>query len=142
QTLPIFVVASTTGSSFFKIAVSGSTTLSTLGTGIVRSVGGELNIGAIVLSSASDVSGTLGIINGGTGTTTAGSAGTVAYYDGSTLRSTFAGTTGQLLQSNGSGAPTFVSTSTLGLGSVNDINNVSTGTAGNIFNISTTTNSL
>src|SRR6185295_7184530 len=126
QVLPIFQVASTTGSSFFKIAVNGSTTLSSLGTGPVRAVGGELNIGAITLSGT-DVTGILPVANGGTnsstlgttlvgfvsndtnvtgsianntltlgwtgvlavnrggiGTSTAGSAGTVAYYDGTT----------------------------------------------------------
>jgi hypothetical protein len=56
QTLPIFVVASTSGSSFFKVAVNGSTTLSSLGTGLVRSSAGSLYNGLVDISSDTNLS--------------------------------------------------------------------------------------
>jgi hypothetical protein len=55
----------------------------------------------------------LGVASGGSGTTTPGLAGTVAYWDGSILRSTGQGSANQVLISNGSGAPSFVSTTTI-----------------------------
>ncbi|HVY68164.1 MAG TPA: hypothetical protein VHA30_04705, partial [Patescibacteria group bacterium] len=65
-----FRIASSSGSSLFTVAVNGSTTIASLGTGIVRSSSGSLYNGAIALGSA-DVSGILGIANGGTGISTA-----------------------------------------------------------------------
>ncbi len=57
--------------------------------------------------------GTLAVSRGGTGTSTIGSAGSIAYSDGSTFRFNQAGTAGNFLMSNGSGQPTWTSTSTL-----------------------------
>ena len=55
-----------------------------------------------------EVSGTLGVANGGTGNTVIGGAGTVAYSDGAKITYSAAGTAGQVLQSNGAGAPTWL----------------------------------
>lgn len=68
--LDIFRVASSTNIALLTVAANGSTTISSLGTGIVRSSLGSLFNGAIALAS-SDVSGILGVSNGGTGTSTA-----------------------------------------------------------------------
>jgi hypothetical protein len=53
------------------------------------------------------VSGTLPIANGGTNSTTTPTAGGVAYGTGSAYAITSAGTSGQVLTSNGTSAPTF-----------------------------------
>lgn len=58
------------------------------------------------------VSGTLPIANGGTNTTATPTNGGVAYGTGSAVAYTAAGTSGQFLQSNGSAAPTWVSSPT------------------------------
>ncbi|HVY67422.1 MAG TPA: hypothetical protein VHA30_00785, partial [Patescibacteria group bacterium] len=52
-----------------SLTVSGSTTIGSLGTGVVRSAGGSLFTGGVDLGS-SDVSGVLAPANGGTGTST------------------------------------------------------------------------
>src|ERR1039458_4974742 len=81
--------------------------------------GTDANI-TLTVSSAGGVhtftpgfTGQLSVSRGGTGTSTAGSAGSVAYWDGSILRSTLAGSQGQFLMSNGINAPSFTSTTTL-----------------------------
>ena len=56
---------------------------------------------------------TLPVASGGTGSTSVGAAGTVAYSDGTKLTETAVGIAGQVLQSNGSGAPGFVSVNSL-----------------------------
>jgi hypothetical protein len=57
------------------------------------------------------VTGTLPIANGGTNSTATPTAGTVPYGTGTALAYTSAGTSGQLLQSNGSSAPTWATPS-------------------------------
>src|SRR3989344_1043191 len=91
-----FRIASSSGANLFTINTRGSTTLSSLGSGVIVGLSGELNTIAV-----------LDVARGGTGTSTAGSAGTAAYYDGSTLRSTLQGTAFQVLRSNGADAPAF-----------------------------------
>ena len=59
------------------------------------------------------ISGTLGISRGGTGITTSPPAGTIAYGNGTTLGYTAAGTTGQVLTSNGTGTPTWATRSSI-----------------------------
>jgi hypothetical protein len=82
--------------------------------GIVKNnASGVLTSGQVDLSNASEVTGTLGITNGGTNNTTAGSAGQVVYYDGTKYNYSTTGTSGQLLQSNGAGQPTWVSVSNI-----------------------------
>ena len=54
-----------------------------------------------------DVTGTLPIANGGTNSTDTPTAGAVAYGNGSALKWSAAGTSGQALLSGGAGAPTW-----------------------------------
>jgi hypothetical protein len=58
-----------------------------------------------------NVTGTLPIANGGTNSTATPTAGTVPYGTGTAFAFTSAGTSGQLLQSNGASAPTWVTAS-------------------------------
>lgn len=85
------------------------------GTGTVASNqfqnGGTTNavdLNSVWNGTTGEVNGTLGTGNGGTGNTTVGSAGTVAYSDGSKINYTAVGIGGQVLQSNASGAPTWI----------------------------------
>ncbi|MFZ5391386.1 MAG: beta strand repeat-containing protein, partial [Patescibacteria group bacterium] len=71
---------------------------------VKTTTGGQLTTAQYV-NLATEVSGTLPIALGGTNTTTLGSAGAVAYSNGSAYAFTLAGTTGQFLMSQGSGAP-------------------------------------
>ena len=59
-----------------------------------------------------NVTGTLPIANGGTNSTATATAGGAVYGTGTALAYTAAGTSGQLLQSNGASAPTWVTPST------------------------------
>lgn len=61
------------------------------------------------LSASNISSGTLAIANGGTNNTVAPTAGGVAYGTGTKYAVTGAGTSGQLLQSNGANAPSWIS---------------------------------
>jgi len=64
--------------------------------------------------SATDItSGTLPIATGGTNSSTIGTAGRVAYSNGSAYAFTGVGTAGQVLVSGGSGAPTWTSSPTV-----------------------------
>jgi hypothetical protein len=72
------------------IGNDGTVTINILGTGPVLSTAGVLSNGTIVLSSSSYVSGTLPNTNGGTGTSTAFTQGSVV----------FAGTSGVYTQNN------------------------------------------
>ena len=84
--------------------VAPSTT--TTGTGVVTAIGNNTNAasGLAVLNA----SGNLGVAQGGTNATATPTAGAVAYGTGSAYAFTAAGTSGYLLQSNGSSAPTWV----------------------------------
>jgi hypothetical protein len=88
------------------------------------------------------VTGTLPIANGGTNSTATPTAGTVPYGTGTAFAFTSAGTSGQLLQSNGASAPTWVAApSTSAAGSTGQLqyNNagafaaVSSGTSGQVL---------
>ncbi len=63
------------------------------------------------VSLASGVTGTLPIANGGTNSTATPTAGTIPYGTGTALAYSAAGTSGQLLQSNGAAAPSWVAPS-------------------------------
>lgn len=68
-----------------------------------------------VLASTNDITkftGTLPIANGGTNGTATPTAGAVAYGTGTAYAFTSAGTAGQVLQSNGAGAPTWANAAT------------------------------
>jgi hypothetical protein len=78
---------------------TGVTSFSAGTTGLTPSTG---TTGAVTLA------GTLAIANGGTNGTATPTAGTVAYGTGTAYAFTSAGTSGQVLQSNGAGAPTWV----------------------------------
>jgi hypothetical protein len=85
------------------LTVTGNTILNTLTT-----------TGAAALSSLT-LTTDLSAANGGTGTSTAGPAGSVIYSNGSAHVYTAAGTNGQILRSNAAGMPTWVSTTSLGI---------------------------
>ena len=63
--------------------------------------------GSINLDQSAAVTGTLPIANGGTNSTSTPTAGGAAYGDGSAFKVTSAGTSGQMLTSAGSSAPTW-----------------------------------
>ena len=63
-------------------------------------------------SLTTGVTGTLPVANGGTNATATPTAGTVAYGTGTAYAFTSAGTAGQILQSNGASAPTWVAAPT------------------------------
>lgn len=73
--------------------------------------GGTVQIIAYKNVPLSTVIGTLAIANGGTNATAIPTAGAIAYGTGTAYAFTAAGTTGQVLTSNGSGAPTWANAS-------------------------------
>ena len=79
--------------------------------------------------SAAVGSSILGLANGGTNTALTAVAGAVTYSTGSALALTSAGTSGQILQSNGTSAPSFVNVSSV---ATTAVDNVGAG-AGQIF---------
>ncbi|MEK7131278.1 MAG: hypothetical protein AAB797_00900, partial [Patescibacteria group bacterium] len=56
----------------------------------------------------------VGIAYGGTNSSSIGPAGSIAYSDGASYMFTLAGSSGQFLQSGGTGTPVWASTSTMG----------------------------
>jgi hypothetical protein len=113
---------------------SGSPTWSSAGTGSVTSVavsGGTTGLttsgGPVTTSGTITLAGTLAIANGGTNSTATPTAGAIPYGTGTALDYSSAGTSGQVLTSGGSGAPTW--TTVTGTGSVTSVN-VSGGSTG------------
>lgn len=113
---------------------SGSPTWSSAGTGSVTSVavsGGTTGLttsgGPVTTSGTITIAGTLATANGGTGGTATPTAGTIPYGTGTALAYSAAGTSGQVLTSGGSGAPTWATVT--GTGTVTSVN-VSGGTTG------------
>jgi hypothetical protein len=87
------------------VTVGGTLATTNGGTGLTSFTSG----GAVYATSTSALTtGTLPIAAGGTNATATPTAGTVAYGTGTAYAFTSAGTSGQVLQSNGSGAPTWV----------------------------------
>lgn len=72
-------------------------------------------------TGAVTLSGTLGTANGGTNNTATPTAGTVATGDGTKITYTAAGTSGQILNSNGSGTPTWIDTSSITAGKATNL---------------------
>jgi hypothetical protein len=64
----------------------------------------------------SNISGTLGLANGGTNSTAAASAGSVVYSTASAYAFTAVGSSNQVLISNGTSAPSWATLSTIGIG--------------------------
>jgi hypothetical protein len=95
----------TTGDILYANATDTLTTLSAVATGNVLVSGTSPSWGKIGLTT--HVSGVLPIANGGTNAASIGSAGTVAYSNGTSYLFNTAGSSGQALISGGSGAPTF-----------------------------------
>ena len=92
-------------------AGAAPSTLGSLGTTstlLHGNASGAPSFGAVAL--ATEVSGTLPIVNGGTNATAIGAAGTVPYSTGTAYDFSAAGTLGDILVSGGLGAPTWVST--------------------------------
>lgn len=89
---------------------TGSVVLSTSPTLVTPNLGTPTSLtltNATGLSLTTGVTGTLPIANGGTNSTATPTAGGVSYGTGTAFAFTSAGTAGQFLQSNGSGAPTW-----------------------------------
>jgi len=98
------------GAPTWVAAAAGDVTLTGTQTLTNKTISGASNtVTNIPLSTA--VTGTLPIANGGTNSTNTPTAGTVPYGTGTAFAFTSAGTSGQLLQSNGASAPTWVTAS-------------------------------
>ena len=69
---------------------------------------------SIAIDASQIISGQLSVANGGTNTNSIGSNGEVAYSSGSSYAFTTVGSLGQVLESNGGGAPTWASAASLG----------------------------
>lgn len=82
------------------------------GSGYAKLTSGVLSASATV--AASDLTGQVALANGGTNKSLTAVAGGVAYTDSDSIEITSTGTSGQVLQSNGSSAPTFVNKSISG----------------------------
>ncbi len=83
-----------------NFSAGGTITFGALGTGILKNTsGGNVSVGLVNLGS--EVSGTLPVARGGTGNTTLGPAGSVAYSDGSAYTFTASGSANQVLSVNG-----------------------------------------
>jgi microcystin-dependent protein len=101
-------------------ATAGSLSWTTPTTGTVTSVTGTSPISVATGTSTPVISlGTVPVANGGTGSTTATVAGGVVYGASTTaMASTAAGTSGQVLTSNGSSAPTWTTIGVAPTGSI------------------------
>jgi hypothetical protein len=83
---------------------------------VLRSDGTNSTLSQVAL--ATDVTGTLPIANGGTNSTGIPTAGGVAYGTGTAYAVTVAGTSGQVLTSNGAAAPTWAAPASTGVSSI------------------------
>ena len=111
---------------------AGTINMSALTASLPLQLDGSKNIISAAINLTSQVTGTLPIANGGTNTTTIGSAGSVAYSTGTLYSFTLVGTAGQVLTSNGAASPTWSSLSSLG------VTSFSAGTTGLTPNTPTT----
>lgn len=108
--------AATTGDLLYATGANTIGNLADVATGNALISGG---VGVIPswgkVSLTTTVSDILPIANGGTNASTIGAAGTVIYSTGTAQASTAVGTAGQVLTSNGAGAPTWVTASGSGV---------------------------
>ena len=89
------------------ITSSGPITFSSLGSGIVQSSAGGVVSSSTLDRNSALLTGQTSVANGGTGLTAVGSAGSIAYSDGSSFAFSGVGSSGQCLTSNAGGAPTW-----------------------------------
>jgi hypothetical protein len=111
------------------------------GSGIItatRFTGSGSTSNAVDLATA-EVNGTLPIANGGTNSTTIGAAGTVTYSTGTAYASTAAGTSGQILQSNGAGAPSWINVGNLLANASFSLTAIAADVTNGYFTVNTTT---
>jgi hypothetical protein len=123
------------------LTVGNGSILAPGGTGIVRAnqfVGSGSLTNAVDLGTA-EVAGVLTVDKGGTGTTSVGGAGSIAYSNGSTLAFTSIGSPGQVLISNGSSAPTWQTITAASLGAWTILGNSGTNPDAPQFNFLGTT---
>ena len=100
-----------------RLAMTGNV-LDTVGVGTIQDVTLSAGTTGLLVNAATSatisgaggtftLSGTLGVANGGTNNTSIGTAGRIAYSDGSKLDYTTVGISGKALLSGGTGAPAF-----------------------------------
>jgi len=107
---------------------NGSSALTITNSGVLSFAGGTTGLTPATASTgAITLGGTLAIANGGTNGTASPTAGGIAYGNGTAYAFSVAGTSGQVLTSNGAGAPTWSTIS--GTGTVTSVG-VSGGTTG------------
>ena len=104
-----------TGGTINNTVIGGTTPLAITGTTITATTfsGSGASLTNI---SASSISGQVAIANGGTNSTATPTAGSVGYGTGTAHAYTVAGTAGQVLQSNGASAPSWVTSPAAGAG--------------------------
>ena len=113
-TVPFNQISSGTNTTAVMV-VDGAASLAPANTGTItanRFVTATSTSNAVDLATT-EVNGVLPIANGGTNSSTIGGAGTVSYSTGTAYASTAVGASGQLLQSNGAAAPSWVSVGNL-----------------------------
>lgn len=111
------------------VALGGTVTITNLG--VHQFLGGTTGLTSTNTTGTVTLTGTLGVANGGTNATGIGGAGSVAYSDGTRYQFT-TGTSGQILVSAGTGAPTFTSTGSIYVGSALLADDLKGGTAGQL----------
>ncbi|MBC7546764.1 hypothetical protein H7171_03395, partial [Candidatus Saccharibacteria bacterium] len=118
---------SVTGTNSFSIG-TGAVTFGSLGAGLVQSsAAGLLTSGAVDRNNSAFFSGSLSAANGGTGASSFTANGVLFGNGTAAIQASAAGTSGQILQSNASGVPTFttlsgdIAISATGVTSVNSL---------------------
>ena len=118
---PQDLVFKTNGNEHLRINAAGNI-ITQLGTGMLRSTGGTIGIGAVNLNSG-DVTGTLQVANGGTGLTTAPTGSILVGNGTSPLTTLAAGVNGSVLTISG-GVPTWATVSAWLLGGNTGLTNL------------------
>ena len=109
-----------TGTELVAVVQGGVTKQSTVTATQTTVSGGTTGLTpATATAGAVTLAGTLAVANGGTNTTATPTAGTVPYGTGTAYAFSAVGTVGQVLQSNGAGAPTWATVT--GVGTVTSV---------------------